>query len=122
MITVLSQGQDHSRTHMGTDPDRAPQIHVLEPLCSFQGSDDKLNREMEERGKEGRSQGQSKGGCPLMLFLPICISAEGRRQGLKLNVRQISLSLLRLMRGRDPGGNYSSQAVPVPMFLYIVKR
>lgn len=33
---------------VGTDPDRAPQIHDLEPLCSHQGLDDKLNRGMEE--------------------------------------------------------------------------
>lgn len=32
------------RTDVGTDPDRAPQIHDLKPLCSCQGLDDKLNR------------------------------------------------------------------------------
>lgn len=103
-------GSRPCRTDVGTDPDRVPQIHDLEPICSCHGLDDKLNRGMGVRGREGRSQGQNKGGCPQ----PVLISAEGL-QGSRLSVRQISLSPLKLMRGRGPVGNDSQL---VAMFSY----
>lgn len=84
MVTVLkmrSWGQGRvSRTDVGTDRDRAPQIHDVKPLCSCQGLDDKLNRgdgrKRDTRGRERRGQRQNKGGCPLTLFLPVYINAE----------------------------------------------
>lgn len=96
-----------SRTDVSTDPDRAPQIHNLKPLCSCQGLDDKLNRGMGERGREGRSQRQNNGGRLLILCLLVYISDKRGRQGSRLSVRQILLSLLRIMSVRCHVGNYS---------------
>lgn len=62
-----------SRTDVGTDPDGAPQIHDLKSLCSCHGLNDKLKRGTEERGREGGSQSQNKGGCPLRVY----VGAEG---------------------------------------------
>ncbi len=90
---MQSQGQGHVVELMwALTPTEL--LKYLKPLC--------LNRGMEERGREGWTQRQNKGGCPL----PVCISPEGRR-GLRLSVRQISLSPLKLMSGRGPAGNGS---------------